>query len=311
MAIGDAAQDWAETASTIPGAAGHPLFPEVAGFASLAATFAGDFERAEARVAAAGNAAAAAGEFNSSVFRALASLAIYQGDLDRARRHAGTWVEIARASGDPYELAHALLPLAGAYPADREVAILLLDEAIEAARIGHVANALSIALPFLAGLLPEEDSARALALLDEAIEVSTSLGDRLGVSLVTGAKGGIAYRHGEWRTALSAAVEMAQQKVELGDQSTMCIPFYLGGLSLYELGRPEPAAVIIGRAEGFSDYYLMTDPVTDIQREGEVALGRVRNQAGFASLAARGAALEPRDAADYLRTEAAAVLAET
>lgn len=49
MVIGDVALDWAETAVAIDGADRHPLYPPVAGFASLGATFAGALERAEVR----------------------------------------------------------------------------------------------------------------------------------------------------------------------------------------------------------------------------------------------------------------------
>ncbi len=48
MAIGEAARDWADTATAIPGGDDHPLYAEVAAFASLSASFAGDLERAEA-----------------------------------------------------------------------------------------------------------------------------------------------------------------------------------------------------------------------------------------------------------------------
>ncbi len=45
--------DWAATASTIPGAPDHPLFPEVAAWAAGDAIMTGDFERAEEFIAAA------------------------------------------------------------------------------------------------------------------------------------------------------------------------------------------------------------------------------------------------------------------
>ena len=61
MAIGDAARDWAVTASMIPGGDDHPLFPVVAAWAASDATFSGDFERAEARTVAAERAQQALG----------------------------------------------------------------------------------------------------------------------------------------------------------------------------------------------------------------------------------------------------------
>ncbi|HEY6533965.1 MAG TPA: adenylate/guanylate cyclase domain-containing protein [Acidimicrobiales bacterium] len=308
MAIGVAALDWAEVASAIPGAADHPLYPEVAAFASLGATFAADFERAEARVVAAERTQAALGTPVSPVLTARAVLAIFQGDPERARRYSEEWVEIARAAADPYELSHALLPLAGTHHAEPDIAIILLEEAIEVSRSGHIANSLSIALPFLAGLLPKEDSVRALTLLDEAIEVSTRLGDRWGVSLVTSAKGSMAYQHGDRETTLSSAVEMAEQRIEIGELSSMSLPFYLGGLVLYELGCPEPAGVLIGKADAIVHTNVMGEPLTSVLQHGEITLLEVRDQPGFAALADRGAALGNAAATEYLRAQSDALL---
>ena len=77
-----------------------------------------------------------------------------------------------------------------------------------------------IGLPILAIWLPIEESERALALLDEAIEIGTRIGDRLGVSNAMGIKARIAARRGDWRTALQVAVDSAEQTLELGDHRT-------------------------------------------------------------------------------------------
>ena len=113
------------------------------------------------------------------MLRARALLAVFRGDVESARSHAQAWVELARASGDPDELARALLVLASSLTlAEPDAATATLDEAVRVARDAGLASALSIGLPFLAGMLPIEESERALALLDEAIEVGTRLGDR-------------------------------------------------------------------------------------------------------------------------------------
>ncbi len=184
MAIGDAAQGWAETASTIPGGDDHPLFPEVAAFASLGATFAGDLERAETRVAAAERAQTTLGAGRCPVLRARALLAVFRGDVESARSHAQACVALARTSGDPDELARALLVLASSLMlAEPDVATATLDEAVRVAHDAGLASTLAIGLPFLAGILPIQESERALALIDEAIEVGTRLGDRYFVSV--------------------------------------------------------------------------------------------------------------------------------
>ena len=112
LAIGDAARDWAVTASTIPGGDDHPLFPVVAAWAASDGTFSGDFERAEARIVAAERAQQALGVRLAAVANARAVLAFYRGDLEQVVPYAQEWAELARASGDDYELALALMLLA-------------------------------------------------------------------------------------------------------------------------------------------------------------------------------------------------------
>src|SRR6185436_2200688 len=77
LAIGDAARDWAVTASAIPGGDGHPLFPVVAAWAATAGTFSGDFERAEAHVVAAERAQEALGFRRPVIAGARAVLTYY------------------------------------------------------------------------------------------------------------------------------------------------------------------------------------------------------------------------------------------
>src|SRR5262249_56604312 len=115
-----------------------------------------------------------------TVARAQATLALFGGCFEDARRHAAEWVELARASGDAYELAHALTMLATASQNTEptfDPAIAAADEAVRVARTAGNDKALSDALPMLAGWLPYAESQRALALLDEATEISARIGD--------------------------------------------------------------------------------------------------------------------------------------
>ena len=189
MAIGDVARDWAVTASMIPGGDDHPLFPVVAAWAASDGTFSGDFERAEAHIVAAERAQEALGVRLPAVANARAVLAFYRGDLEQVVPHAQEWAELARASGDDYELALALMLLATARMHEPDVGIAMLEESVRVARDAGILSALSIGLSFLAGMLPIDESERALALLDEAIEVGRLVGDRWSVPQVTLAKG--------------------------------------------------------------------------------------------------------------------------
>ncbi len=101
MTIGDTAIQWAEAATTIPGANEQPAFPEVAAFASFGASMRSDFERAEARVAAAEEAQRMLGAPpHSSVLRARAVLSLFGGDgPGAAGARSQAWVDHARAWG--------------------------------------------------------------------------------------------------------------------------------------------------------------------------------------------------------------------
>src|SRR6185295_2044232 len=170
MAIGDAARDWAVAAIMMPGGEDDPLFPVVAAWASLEATFSGDFETADARAVAAEQAQQALGVRLVTVANARAVLAFFRGDFEQVAPHAHEWAELARASGDDYELAMALSVLATTRLQEPD-GLATLEESVRVARDAGIFSALSVSLPFLASMLPIEESERALALLDEAIEV--------------------------------------------------------------------------------------------------------------------------------------------
>jgi hypothetical protein len=166
------------------------LFADVAAWAAMGATHAVDFERAEARLAAAEGRLAALGTSNSSVLMARGVLAIFRGEPEQTRAHAQTMVDLTRASNDRYGLILALLMLALALQwVEPDSVTAPLDEAIRLARDHGIASALSIGLPLLAGSLADDESDRALALLDEAIEVGRRMGDRLGAASATADKG--------------------------------------------------------------------------------------------------------------------------
>ena len=69
-----------------------------------------------------------------------------------------------------------------------DAAIATTAEAVRVARTAGIDAALVFGLPTLATWLPLEESQRALALLDEAIEIATRIGARLRFSLQEMAK---------------------------------------------------------------------------------------------------------------------------
>jgi hypothetical protein len=293
----------------MPGADRHPLFPVVAGFAAYGATMANDFERAEARITAAEEAQGSLDPPSPSVLRARAVLALFRGDITEAAVQARAWVDLARASGDAYELAHALTMLGSALGfAERHNAIAPLDEAVSIARDAGILSALSIGLVVLAGLLPDDESERALALFDEGVEVGTQIGDHISVSFATGTKGWTAARRGDWRTALEAAVDSAEQRLQLGDVMSLPHSFHLAVAAFAALGKPGPAAVLLGKTDAMAPYARPLDWAAEmLEAANEVLLDTLGAQE-VATLAAQGAALEAGDAVTYLRAQGDLVL---
>src|SRR6185295_11802630 len=127
------------------------------------------------------------------------------------------------------------------------VGIAMLEESVRVARDAGIFSALSMSLPFLAAVLPIEESERALALLDEAIEVGTLVGWSVwgGEPQLMISKATIAFQRGDWRTALQEIVDY----VESDDASAVSGPFCVAGSALCGLGCFEPAAVLLGKAD--------------------------------------------------------------
>jgi hypothetical protein len=279
---------------------------------------AGDLEQADARVADAERAQRRLELHLPSVARSREVLAFFHGDLEQARYHAEEWVALAQASGEAYELAHAQIALAGTLMPDLDAAIATLYEALRVARDAGILCALSIGLPFLAGILPIEQSARALALLDEAIEVGTKIGDRMGVSQAALSKGGIGAQRGEWRTVLQAAVDAAVQKLQLGDLRSVAASFELAVIAFCALGHLEPAAMLTGSIDALAVFFpasfaAFTERLApywwrDLFATAHAALLDTLGEQQVATLAAQGAALEVTDAIAYLRAQAEPVL---
>ena len=114
-------------------------------------------------------------------------------------------------------------------------------------------RALVAALPNLATWVPLEESQRAFALLDEAIEIGTRIGDRYNVSNAMTYKARTAARLGDWPTALQASVDAAEQALELGALLVVKGSLFWAGVALCALGSCEPAAVVFGKANAIPE----------------------------------------------------------
>ena len=251
MTIGYAAMDWADTAVEIPGAAAHPLFPVVASWAVMGAAFGGDLERAATLVARAEAAEAALGSRQPAACqgpggRWRSSAAISR---PRARPRAGVGRRGPGQSDDPYELAHALIMYGAALAVHRRRSkpSTTVEEAVRIARAAGIASVLSIGLTDARGPAPDSTTMPArVALLDEAIDVGTSIGDRMAVSTTSGNKAMFAARLGDWHTALEASVDAAELMLRLGTLQALNGAFWPAAIAFVGLEQLETAAVLIG-----------------------------------------------------------------
>jgi non-specific serine/threonine protein kinase len=319
LAISDTAWEWAETACTIPGAESHPLFPTAAGSASLAAMNRRDFGRAEARLADAERASSAtdAPDIALSPFRSL--LAFHLGDLDQACQQASDFLDLARASGDPYLIASALTAHALAvFSTEPDVAIATMTEAVGIARDAGIPSALSTGLSILVGWVRSAEPERALALFDEAIEVGTRVGDRHGVAIATQGMGEIAFAHGDYHTALRAMADSAEQRLQGGWFNDLYPIFDTAARALCALHRFEPAAVLIATndAQGAEDdapLWSREHPVwgRETLSSTREALVDALGEDHLAALSSRGAALGFAEAVQYLCAQADRVVPDS
>ena len=103
-----------------------------------------------------------------------------------------------------------------------------LEESVRVARDGGSSPRSRSASPSSPGCSRSRSPNRALALLDEAIEVGARIGDLMGVALATKNKGWIAARRGDWMLALQAAVDTSEQNLQLGNTIDLYTTFQPG-----------------------------------------------------------------------------------
>ena len=301
--IGDSAMDWADIACDMQHADRHRLFPVVASGAASAAANGGAFDRAQALVDRIEASEVALGERTADACSGPANLAFFAGDFALARARSEDWITLARAGADRYQLARALLSLGAALSigGDIEAGLAALAEAVDVARDAGILTVLATALTAMAIFMSPEDS-RALAALDEAVEVGTRIGDRQAVATATGNKGWFAARHQDWHGALQASRDFDEMRLEFR-LSVASSPgaFALAPVALVELGRLEPAGVILGHYETFARGIPGPPWSLALVESARETLTEAMAPDEFAALFARGAALLPEEAAAYLQ----------
>jgi predicted ATPase len=301
--------DWANIARSIPGASTHELFPLAVAYAAMGAVFGGKLDRAAELVAAAQAAQTELRTTHLWVHAAAGTLAYFEGDTERARQHAQTWADLAKARNDSYELAHGLTLLAPASIGDPGRAAEVAEQAVQVSRQVGAASALLYALLAQAGILTERDPDRALRSLQEAADVAACLGDRFGAASAITNQGVIALARRDWLTALHAYVVGIEQHLQLGQP--VAVELIGVATAFAGLGYLETAAVIFGLAHAIFGVHLLVWSLPEDQvHSAEDAIAAAFDTDRLAQLKARGAAMDLASAAVYLRTEVDRILAE-
>jgi hypothetical protein len=242
-----------------------------------------------------------------------AVVAFFRGDVDGALLLAQEWVERAREADDSYELAHALILHGSALQGSGQDGAAVLEEAVRIGRDGGIASALSIGLTSLAMSVPIvslEEAPRALALLDEAIEVGTTIGDRQAVSSANMTKATIANQLGQWNRALRAIADAAEQHLQLGLMTGLAGAYWVAALSFVGLGHLEPAAVLFGAANAANVQPNYPEWAMERRKAADAAILQGLGEDRLAELRDRGAGFVPAAAVAYLRAEADRVLGD-
>jgi predicted ATPase len=306
--IGWLSTDWADVARSIPDASSHELFPLAVAYAAMGLSMRGELGEAAELVTAAQAAQSALGTTHLWVHAAAGVLAYFQGDAERARQHAQTWVDLAQARNDPYELAHALILLATASVGDPDHAAQIAEQAVQASRQVGVASALLYALLAQAGMLTERDPEQALRSFQEAADVAASLGDRYGEAVAIADQGAVALGRGDWLTALHAYAAGIDQHLQLGQP--VAVELIGVATAFAAVDCLETAAVIFGLADALFGGHVSFGLPEDQVRSAEVAIAAGLDPNQLAQFKARGAAMDLADAMAYLRHEVDRVLAD-
>jgi predicted ATPase/class 3 adenylate cyclase len=246
--IGWTANDWAGTAASIDGAERNPLFPAALAYSAMGTTLSGDLNRAEELVTTAEMAQKALETNHLWVHAASGTLALFQGNHDRARQHAEIWLEFARSSGDSYEIAQALILLAATLIAsDPGRALVVAEEAVRVSRDAAIPGTLLYALIVRANpTLLSGDPVQAMALLDEAVDVASKLGDLASVASALMVRGIHAVFHEDWPVALRASSRAAELDLQIGQLLQLGATLRVATVALAAMNAFEPAAVLTG-----------------------------------------------------------------
>jgi predicted ATPase/class 3 adenylate cyclase len=304
LPIGWTAIGWAETASAVPAANNHELYPQVVAFAALDSTLSGDLDHAGVLVERAVRAQSVLGTDHLWPHAATATLALFRGDLDVTRQQATIWVARARERDDPYELTSALTQLSSALVEnDLPASLAAAEEAVQVARDAGLVSALPLALFMVQNCVGGTDLAREQALREEIIAVAATLGDHQLVASMIANRETTKGRQGDFHAVLRAQADATDQYLNGGNMMMVAAHIEIAAVALAALGHYEPAAIL----KGFAETHIRQRGNPEYLSYLETADNSLDNNippTELAELKARGAALTYTQAMTYLRSQA-------
>ena len=211
-------------AAQMPGASEHRLQATALGSVCMTLTQQGAVEEALAMAETAERAAGALGEsaeerkLRCRLRGCLATTIAYSGDSDRLVRLARKGLADARALGDRFEIARALILLAGTLGVDQvDEAIRAGEEGLVVAREICVPSYLAWAPMMLAGRLAIIDPARAEQLLENAVRAATLADNDYAKTMATQQLATVQAAQGDHRAAARTLLDMASGARARGD----------------------------------------------------------------------------------------------
>jgi tetratricopeptide (TPR) repeat protein len=216
----------------------------------------------EAALQQSGNQASTA---RARALQTVSSLAVRQGDLERARTSAEEWLTLARTTGNATDVAVALrvLGIVACDQGDYEASESLQREALAMFQRSGDDREIRESLGMMAYIeIRRRDYPRARSAFEETLALSREAGDSRGILIAVGNLAHWALRQGqlqEARDLLAEAVPLAHDQFNLEYLSDVLTQLAAVGARRHHY---EPAAVILGGSEAlFEDAGGVREPV--------------------------------------------------
>ncbi len=297
--------DWAQAAISLPGAAEHDRYPHVAG--SLAQGLA---NRGDLKLAAdlAENGLAAAGDRDEASLQplhALGVIALYRGELDRARGCARDEVERARRIGDGYQAAFGQLTavLARCYAGEPDGAALR-----ELHRLAYDCGSpsqLAWAHYGSGEAHRSVDPAAALDHFNRAVTLGRSVGNDFVAGVALLSISDVRAEHGEAGVALATFGQIVEHWSARGDWTHQLTTLRNLVVLLARIGAHDEAAQLAGACSANSDappFGSAADRLAEAQSEVRRSLG----EAEYRRAVGQGQGLTQAEVVELARTAIAA-----